>query len=37
LGQVVAEYFGVPFINLKTEIIDDNVLKIIPELVTRNQ
>ncbi len=37
LGQIAAEYFGVLFVNLRTEIISEDILKIIPELVAKNQ
>lgn len=37
LGQVIAEDLGVLFVDLKTVIIPDEVLKIIPELVAKTQ
>lgn len=37
LGQLVAEAIGLLFVNLRREKIDENVLKIIPELVAKNQ
>jgi len=37
LGQVIADIFNVPFINLKKKSIDEAVLKIVPELVAKKQ
>jgi type IV pilus assembly protein PilB len=35
LGQLVAEEIGFPFVNLRTEKIDDEILSLIPEPVAR--
>jgi type IV pilus assembly protein PilB len=37
LGQIVADFFDVPYINLQKKSIDESVLRIIPELVARRQ
>ncbi|MFN3301574.1 MAG: GspE/PulE family protein [Patescibacteria group bacterium] len=37
LGELIAEELGFPFVNLRKEIIDDEILRIIPEIVARNQ
>ncbi len=37
LGQIVADFFGVPYVNLKKKIIDEEVLRFIPELVAKRQ
>lgn len=37
LGRLIAEHLGFLFVNLKEEKIDEKVLKIIPELVAKNQ
>jgi len=37
LGELIARELGYPFINLKNEVIDEEVLKIIPELVAKKQ
>ncbi|MBU0597370.1 hypothetical protein KKF61_00050, partial [Patescibacteria group bacterium] len=37
LGQVIADIFEVPFVNLKKKSIEDGVLRIIPELVAKKQ
>lgn len=37
LGELVAQELGFPFINLRKEVIDDEILRTIPEIVARNQ
>jgi type IV pilus assembly protein PilB len=37
LGQIAADFFGVPYVNLKKKSIDEEVLRFIPELVARRQ
>ncbi len=37
LGEVIADLFGLPFVRLQNIKIDDNVLRLIPEIVARNQ
>ncbi|MFA7245251.1 MAG: GspE/PulE family protein [Candidatus Magasanikbacteria bacterium] len=37
IGQAVSEYFGVPYIDLGNEKIDENMVKMIPEMVSRNK
>ncbi len=37
LGQVVSDLFEVPYINLRNKSIEDDVLRIIPELVAKRQ
>lgn len=37
IGQAVAEYFGVPYISLTNDKIDEDVVKRIPEIVARNK
>ncbi|OGH85823.1 MAG: hypothetical protein A2493_02230 [Candidatus Magasanikbacteria bacterium RIFOXYC12_FULL_33_11] len=37
VGQAVAEYYGVSYIDLGNEKLDENVVKLIPELVSRNK
>jgi len=37
IGQAVAEYFSVPYINLTNEKLDENIVKLIPEIVARNK
>ncbi|HAO51880.1 TPA: hypothetical protein DCQ85_00240, partial [Candidatus Magasanikbacteria bacterium] len=37
IGQAVAEYFAVPYINLTNEKLDPNIVKLIPEIVARNK
>ncbi|PIZ96831.1 MAG: hypothetical protein COX80_00315 [Candidatus Magasanikbacteria bacterium CG_4_10_14_0_2_um_filter_33_14] len=37
VGQAVAEYFGVSYIDLGNERVDEDVVKMIPELVSRNK
>lgn len=37
LGQVIADLYGVPYINVSTKQITDSVLRIIPELVAKRQ
>jgi type IV pilus assembly protein PilB len=37
LGQIIADFFDVPYVNLQKKSIDENALRIIPELVARRQ
>lgn len=37
LGQVIADEFGYLFVDLKKEAIEEKVLKIVPEVVAKNQ
>ncbi|MFA5051938.1 MAG: GspE/PulE family protein [Patescibacteria group bacterium] len=37
LGQIVADLFGVPYINLRQKQISDEVLRLIPEVVAKHQ
>ena len=37
LGRLIAEELGVLFVDLKKERIDERVLRIIPEIVAKNQ
>lgn len=37
LGQVVADIFGVPYMNLRQKQINDDVLHLIPEIVAKHQ
>ncbi len=37
LGQIIADLYDVPYINLKQTTIDESVLRIIPELVAKRQ
>ncbi len=37
LGQVIADMYGVPYVDLQKKEIDEHVLQIIPELVARRQ
>jgi len=37
LGQVIADQFNVPYINLKKKKIKDDILRIVPEVVARKQ
>ncbi len=37
LGELIAQELGFPFVNLRKEIIDEELLKIIPEIVSRKQ
>ncbi len=37
LGQVIADIFGVPYMNLRQKQINDDVLHLIPEIVAKHQ
>lgn len=37
LGQILADFFNVPFVNLSKKNVDESVLRIIPEIVARRQ
>ncbi len=37
LGQVIADMYGVPYVDLQKKAVDEKVLQIIPELVARRQ
>ncbi len=37
LGKVIADLFKVPYVNLSKEHIEENILKIIPEVIARKQ
>ena len=37
LGQIVSDFFGVPYVNLKKKSIDEEVLRFVPELVAKRQ
>ncbi|MFH1207735.1 MAG: GspE/PulE family protein [Patescibacteria group bacterium] len=37
LGQVIADIFGVPYMNLSQKQINDDVLRLIPEIVAKHQ
>mgnify|MGYP002639911385 CR=1 FL=1 len=36
-GQAIAEYFGVKYVNLSKQKIDDDIFNLIPELVAKNK
>lgn len=37
LGELIAQNFNVPFVKLKEEVINDEILRIIPEIVAKKQ
>lgn len=37
LGEIIAQNFGVPFVKLEEEVINDEILRIIPEIVAKKQ
>ena len=37
LGQVIADLFDVPYVNLRKKSIEDDILRIVPELVAKRQ
>lgn len=37
LGQVIADIYGVPYVDLQKKAVDEKVLQLIPELVARRQ
>lgn len=37
LGQLIASFLDFPFIDLRKEVIPEEIIKIIPEIVARNQ
>src|SRR3989339_874825 len=37
LGHIIAEFIGVPYVNLRKEKIDDMVLNLIPEIIAKSK
>lgn len=37
LGGIIANYLGVPFVNLREEAIPEEIIKIVPEIVAKSQ